>query len=348
MMKTERPMMRFDKEMSAVIKGVALIFMVFLHCYGKAQYDVELDYSHAPIYGFFGVFKVCIGLFTFMVGFGYSFSKTKDLKYAVRHITRLLIPFWVILLVLTFPFCWGDVLSCGWKTVLYNMVGIDSHFNNFSWFVYFYIYAMIAMPLISRVIDRSPVLCTIFVTVASTLLMYAVHQVFDTQDNQPAMALFNCLMMTPVLSLGYLFGHQHYFERINLQRFSRWLCLVLALVVFVTTMWVRRYWWGWNGFQFDFFFVPLLIVSLVVIFNSYELKPLRKALAAVGNVSMYMWFFHALFFTKAVRWFYQPAITIFNDVNLVVVWTILLTFVISWILKRIVDTVMSRLAPNFS
>lgn len=335
---------RFDKEMSAIVKGVALIFMMFLHTFGRAQYDVQLDYTIAPLSRIFGVFKVCIGIFSFMVGFGYSFSKTRDWKYAVRHIKKLLIPFWVILLVFTFPFCWNDVLSCGWKTVLYNLFGIDSHFNYYSWFIYFYIYAMIALPFIARVIDRSPVLCTVLVVVASMLLMYAVHQVFDVQNNQPAMALFNCMMMTPVMSLGYLFGHKHYFERINLGRLPRWWCLVLAIVVIVATLWIRRYWWGWYGFQFDFFFVPLIIGSLVVIFNRFELKPLRVTLARVGEVSMYMWFFHALFFTKAVRWFYQPAITIFNDVNLVVIWAILLTFVASWALKYVVDSVSSLLA----
>jgi hypothetical protein len=48
-----------------------------------------------------------------------------------------------------------------------------------------------------------------------------------------------------------------------------------------------------------------------------------------------MWFFHALFFTKAVRWFYQPAITFFGDINLVVLWAIILTFFASWLIKNV-------------
>lgn len=67
-------------------------------------------------------------------------------------------------------------------------------------------------------------------------------------------------------------------------------------------------------------------------------------LVQVGKVSPYMWFFHALFFTQAVRWFYQPAITIFNDVNLVVIWAIVLTFVISWLIKYAVDHVSAVLS----
>lgn len=331
--------MRFDKEMSAIVKGVALIFMMFLHSFGRAQYDVELDYTYAPLSKVFGVFKICIGIFAFMVGFGYSFSKTRDWKYALQHIKKLLIPFWVILLIFTFPFCWDDVVSCGWKTVLYNLFGIDSHYNYYSWFIYFYIYAMFAMPFISRVIDRRPILNTLLVVLGSLLLTGAIHELFDIHNNQLAMALFNSLMMTHVMVWGYLFGHEHYFERLNLNGLSRWLCLILALAVIFVAFKFRSYRTGWNGFQFDFFFAPMVIGSLVVIFNRFELKPLRVALARIGDVSMYMWFFHALFFTKAVRWFYQPAITIFNNINLVIIWEILLTFVASLLIKYAIDRV---------
>ena len=335
--------MRFDKEMTAIVKGVALIFMMFLHCYAKPHYDVALDYSNVPNPNLFGVFKVCIGIFAFMVGFGYSFSKNRNWNYAFTHIKKLLIPFWVILLVFTFPFCWDDVITCGWKKIVYNLFGIDSRFNYYSWFVYFYIYAVMVMQFLSRVIDRSPVLYTLLFVVLSLLLMCATHFVFDVGVNQLAMALFNCFMMTPVMLLGYLFGRKHYYERLNLNRLTSWLCLCLALAVFVVTLCIRYYRWGWNGFQFDFFFAPLLIGSLVVIFNRFELRPIRVALVQVGNVSTYMWFFHALFFTQAVRWFYQPAITIFNDINLVVIWTIVLTFSASWLIKSVVDRVAETL-----
>ena len=50
-----------------------------------------------------------------------------------------------------------------------------------------------------------------------------------------------------------------------------------------------------------------------------------------------MWFFHALFYTEATRWFYQPVIRIFDNINLVVLCMIVVTFVASWLLKTVVD-----------
>ena len=95
---------RFDKGMTAIIKGFAIIFMMLLHCYGSDNYDVALDYSRSLFTGESDMFKICVGMFTFMVGYGYAFSRDKDFKYSWRHIKKLLITFWTILFVLTLPF----------------------------------------------------------------------------------------------------------------------------------------------------------------------------------------------------------------------------------------------------
>lgn len=75
----------FGKDKTAIIKGIAIIFMIMLHC------------------GVADVLKLCVGIFTFMVGYGYAFAKNKDWRYSLNHIKKLLIPFWTILLVFTFP-----------------------------------------------------------------------------------------------------------------------------------------------------------------------------------------------------------------------------------------------------
>ena len=87
----------FDKGMTSIVKGFAIIFMMLLHCYGHENYDVSLNYDHALVDTFRSSFKVCVGMFVFLVGYGYAFSKTKDLNYSLQHIKKLLIPFWTIL-----------------------------------------------------------------------------------------------------------------------------------------------------------------------------------------------------------------------------------------------------------
>ena len=119
--------------------------------------------------------------------------------------------------------------------------------------------------------------------------------------------------------------------------------VTLSLLLIVAVLAVRYFGHNVLGFNFDFVYAALSIGAIVVIFNTVEAKWIRKVLQALDTVSVYMWFFHALFFTKAVRWFYQPAITIFDDLNLIVLWAIALTFAASWLIKQIVDFIMSKM-----
>lgn len=58
------------------------------------------------------------------------------------------------------------------------------------------------------------------------------------------------------------------------------------------------------------------------------------AITALGNVSVYMWFFHVLFFTGIVRSVYQPFILISHSLWVIIPWTILVTFVCSLIISK--------------
>ncbi|MBR5685532.1 MAG: acyltransferase [Muribaculaceae bacterium] len=351
---------RFDREMTSIVKGFAIFFMMLLHCYhSEGNYDVQLNFANSltPVHT---VFKICVGMFVFMVGYGYSFSKTKDFRYSVQHIKKLLIPFWTILFVLTLPVCFKEVMSDSIVRVLLNLVGIDSHYNWYSWFVYFFIYAMAVMPFFSRFINRKPVRNTAIIVIASTILAVLFHEIprfasmfFGAHlppivENKPILAFFNCLLMTPGMVLGYLFAHKSYYERISITGWPRLWIAIACISVMILTL-VVRHWFGsiYNFFQMDLFYAPLMIGTIVVLFNTIKCEPLRKALVKLGEVSVYMWFFHALFYTEAVRWFYQPAITIFKDINLVVIWTILITFLSSWMMKTIVDHITRLLTKSY-
>ena len=75
---------RFDRDMTNIVKGFAILFMVKLHSYaGDFVYEVPLNYDHAFMFAHDG-FNICVGLFTFMIGYGYAFSFNKSC-----HITSL-------------------------------------------------------------------------------------------------------------------------------------------------------------------------------------------------------------------------------------------------------------------
>ena len=88
----------------------------------------------------------------------------------------------------------------------------------------------------------------------------------------------------------------------------------------------------------------MAILGILVIFNICKLPIISKLLTNLGNLSVYMWFFHALFFTDVVRTIYQPLILVNDNIFIITLWTILLTYVCSWVLKKVVDGVENLLS----
>lgn len=208
----------FGKDKTAIIKGFAILFMIILHCGCPEWYLIELPAfaKHHNLQNITGVFKICVGIFTFMVGYGYAYSKNKDLRYSFLHIKRLLIPFWTILLMaLPIIVLRGDF---NLKTLLLNLIGVNSVYNYFSWFVAFYIYAMIIMPLVSRIIDKRMYVGTSLFICIAYVLEVAIHQFIPNYtENDWLQRLFDCFSMTPIMLIGYLFARKNFSQAFGFQ-----------------------------------------------------------------------------------------------------------------------------------
>ena len=225
--------------------------------------------------------------------------------------------------------------------IILNLFGINSEYNWYSWFVAFFIYAMIVMPFISRVIDRKPILGTALFVVIAFVLEAAVHAIPGWSENDWTQRLFDCLLCTPCMLLGYLFAHEGWYTKMQIPRQSSMLFVAIALVVIVFAF--RRSTGALAGFNLDFFYAPLFILAVLIVFNLYELLVLKRFLVEFGNVSVYMWFFHALFFTDVVKSFYEPLIKISDSLWIITPWTILLTFVCSWLISKAVEKTQNLL-----
>lgn len=333
----------FGKDKTAIIKGIAIVFMIIHHCGIPGYYDVSLPFSNREfIVDSLKTFKLCVGIFTFMVGYGYAFSKKKDFHYSWVHIKKLLIPFWTILFVFTFPVAlYFDDMGEPFA-VLLNLFGINSHLNWFSWFVAFFTYAMIVMPFLSRIINKKPIKATFALIILTYLMEVALHQLYPHyKDNNFMQRFFDCLLCTPGMLLGYLFANKKWFCKVSFPSKSIGFFISILLVFAIAIL--RFHFGNLFGFNLDFFYAPMFIFAVLIVFNIFKLPYLTRLLTALGNASVFMWFFHALFFTKAVRSFYQPSILISDSLWIIIPWTIFLTFTCSWLLIKLTNTIKTFL-----
>lgn len=98
------------------------------------------------------------------------------------------------------------------------------------------------------------------------------------------------------------------------------------------------------GFCLQAFYTPIFIFAVVGVINATQLTCLSKFLKNIGDQSMYMWFFHAVFFTESVntytkRLVLEPIHNFFYTLFM----TFILTYIGSWIIKRMVSPIIQRI-----
>jgi len=95
----------FGKDKTAIIKGFAIVFMILLHVFGGAGWyedDIPMNHNEGLI-RFMHSFQICVGIFVFMIGYGYAFAKQKDWRYGLKHVKSLLTSYWSVLFLFALP-----------------------------------------------------------------------------------------------------------------------------------------------------------------------------------------------------------------------------------------------------
>ena len=339
-------LLNFDKDKTTIVKGIAILLMIVLHCGNQSWYTIDLNaFSTYPYLGsILGNMKFCVGIFTFLVGYGYAFSKSKDFRYSVSHIFRLLTAFWVVLLI-TVPFALirGEFR---FDLLLLNMIGVNSTYNYFSWFVAFYIYAMVVMPLISRVLDKNYYLYTLVFIVLSFGFAACIHKFIPNYVNNDWLSrLFDCFVTTPTLLIGYFFSKNKIYTR--LKTYQNKYMIFLYVLLIIATLTHRYYLPSVIGFNLDLIYAPIFIYAVIAILNLYD-GFIARIFKILGNYSVYMWFVHALFFTELTRNYFQPLILVSDNLCIIILWTISLTFIMSFVISKIVEVVRRNISLVFA
>lgn len=234
----------------------------------------------------------------------------------------------------------------GGKTVciqlIYNMFGLVETLNWYSWFVGFYCICILIMPSLCKVLDRYK-----YGWFVSTIVFYAVAVGLHTipnWDSIPIIAiLFTSFRLIPLIIVGYMCAMwnvkgklPHWFEGKKRMPIA---LLAIVVVIALQTLKIPT-----AGFCVQAFYTPFLVFALVGIFNSFKLKRLKQGFTKVGDLSMYMWFFHAIFFTETVNLYtknlvFEPFHNFFYTFTM----TFIFTYLGSWIIKNIVSPIINRI-----
>ena len=278
----------FGPDKSQILRGIAIIFMIILH-------------NNCG-----GLFKICVPIFTFLVGYGYSFAKQKNLTHAAKRSWHLLSHFWLILLGVFLPVAiWTANYNPTVSLILSELFGLESKLNWFSWYVYFYIFAMIIMVPASRFIDYYKIWGVLILTISFFCIAMSIHHISGWQENIWLQAAFDCCIVSPPMFTGYYLANNKIAEKIELTH--NWISLMILGLIALGAFFFRGSFY--YASQLDFITVPIFCLAIVGIFNIIRNRQIHTLFISLGKESMNMWFFHAIFFTGVTSGLFYPLLS---------------------------------------
>lgn len=278
---------KFGPDKSQIVRAFAIFFMICLH-------------NHCG-----GLFKICVPIFTFLVGYGYAFAKQQDVKHALKRSWHLLSHFWLILLGIFFPI---GVIAGGYeptvRNLLYEMFGLTSYLNWYSWYIYFYLLAMFIMIPVAWIVKRLGLWGLIISIAVSFVLTASIHIISGWSDNVFFQALFDTFLCSPVMFVGFYLADKNIVSKISLPH--KWYMGVLMIFIMVGLFFFRTL---PHAGIFDMVTVPAFVIALVALFNIIQSSFIINNLICIGKESMNMWFIHALFASTYTAAIFSPLVS---------------------------------------
>ncbi|MCH5217992.1 MAG: acyltransferase [Muribaculaceae bacterium] len=285
------------KEKTQILKGIAILFMIFFHLFNRMQFVdlcTPLIYIDGiPLVHFLTEYTNPVALFLILGGYGLYKSNLKGDKNRWNRLLKLLIHFWVILItfVIIGHFVKPDKYPGSSLTLLLNLSTFESSYNGELWFLFPYIIVSIGASLLYKLINRVPwlyiVIGTLLIHMGSiyfitrvTPLVPSVEAYLNTLIHIP-LFLFNFCMGMIAAKYNWIEGIQSKLSKIGIK------LQVLIILGFIGLLMAFSHF-----FPYNFFFGFFLLSALALLPYS---KWATTTLVKLGNQSMNMWMIHSWF-----------------------------------------------------
>lgn len=329
---------------SNILKGVALIFMYIHHMFTFPEWYID-GISYPSLKSLAQIF--CnpfnpVSIFCFITGYTYVFSKNKTLKQSLKKILKILIPFWVVLIVFTIIGVITKTYDFSAGSFLLEMFSLKRSVMTFCWYIGFYIIVMISMPLISKISDEMNTTQNILVLLFIPIIIFSALKGIFYRNDIIIVILNNLIRFYPTVMAGYLVSKYKVFEKLESidikERYKLILCLFVLISSFLLKYLVPNLSFGEIysrrhmislSMNLEIIYTPLFIYSFIKLARLFNAK-LYIPLIKIGKLSMLMWFTHCLFFNCSKEIF-MPILYAPGNAILVLIWAIILNYAMAFL-----------------
>ncbi len=315
----------FSKQDTLVVKGVAIVFLVFYHCLATKDRLMGYEISFAPLkdyyaYYIFESMNVCVGTFAFLSSYGLmrtisskyfrdgknSLDSKDSTSFLTKRTISLLMAFFIPYVVCTAvamiamnknPYGEGAVFVLNMLCDMFGLAGILGTPMMVStwWYMSFALVIIGLMPVTVNLYKK----CGIGV-----LSVYAVLPLLIRSDFYSGSSLNNMTRWLLCIPLGIIFADCNIFEKMkektitNNAVVSKILKFVIWTAVLLFAFWFRKQGWTWS----NFYYVISSVLPVIFVYWLYEffcgIPVLSKIFAFFGKYSSDIFFMHT--FIRAV------------------------------------------------
>lgn len=330
---------------TTAIKGIAILLMIVHHSLGlpESWFEPGLGYGQLAIggkmlYQWIGnPTKICVSVFAFLTGWSYWKHKTYTWRYSARKCLQLLLQYWLVLFLVFYPcgYAISRYVPLSKREVFWNVFSIHYRAVSFSWYVLFYIFCMLTLPVFIKCISGRkvldvcllPVVCAGMVSLLDRIVIDKWYLIADLRD-------YFCWM--PVVWMGCLAARYDFFGWLQ-SRFEK-LPGFFYVIPLVMLPIARGTLSELLGLNMDVFYAPLFVFCCFMLLK--ENTGVFRVWSVLGKYSMYIWFVHALFFWEQTRRVFQPLVYKVNQPVVTILLILLVSLVISlplhWLGQRVI------------
>lgn len=308
-------LLNLTKQQARVLKGIALLFMIWHHLFGfPYRLSEEVSYFQTGdvfVYGweyFIGVFgKFCVPLFIFLSGYG-LWLVSGSLSHQALHQTlfqrgkRLVLMYWMAFLVVVAAATWGVNIPFDLPLFIKNLVGVQMVYDGNWWFLRVYLFLLICYPWIRKIIASESQTAIkwglFFAGVYQTF--YSINRELDVILLEPYVSGFEiegAIFGIPMMIVGGLAAKDGWWEKgrqfFNNRKYATTLkgCLLLMVILIRSHLIISFV--GKGIFVLDLILAPLFCFFVSELVG--ETSRLSKGLQFLGRYSTWGWLLHGFF-----------------------------------------------------
>lgn len=340
---------KFDKDRSLELKGVAIVLMLFHHCFRLPViyngYAVSFfPFRETSMVNVAYASKICVSFFAFITGYGlflsYKVKKEKAQKWVVKRYIKTFSGYWVIWVISaitcqiidgrTQKIFFGNGFAKGIIYCVLNIGGVDSLFgaptqNAVWWYMGAAIIFIISIPIIYRCKDNLWLLLALVILMPRMFLRYNGNELLASGTS--AFSFFVPLV------LGCIFARYTLFERIYECSLSLKLYLLFIVVWGIIFFYkIYHYLDRTKFWEIHYGLFPLLCIVFLVEYI-FRIKYIHKPLVILGKNSLNIYLIHPFIQMYAKKMIFSNRNFLLITVIMIVL-SLSVSIIIEWI-KRL-------------